>query len=192
MTVSEIFGKISAHMVEGMMFHEQMADYYDFLGFEGYSCCHKWHYICETMSRSCVHEFYIEHYNKLLMDGKVDSGSIIPTNWNNVSRFDVDISVRKNAVKAGITEWLSWERKTHDLYLSMHKELMTLNESTAAHKVADLIADVEDEIHAAEKKFLELSAVGYDMTYILDQQRHIIEKYGCKREKVKKHVKGGA
>ena len=35
MTVEEIFRDLSAHMVKGVMIHEQLADYYDFL--ESYS-----------------------------------------------------------------------------------------------------------------------------------------------------------
>lgn len=192
MTIAEIFGNISAHMVEGMMFHEQMADYYDFLGLDGYSCCHKWHYICETMSRSSIHEFYISQYNKLIFDSKVDAGSIIPPNWSGVSRFDVDNNVKKNAVKGGVSEWLSWERKTLDLYFRMHTELMAINEPIAAHRVSELITDVNCEIRHAEHKALELATINYDMNYILNEQRHIEEKYKCKREKVMKHCKGGA
>ena len=182
MTVAEIFGKISAHMVEGMMFHEQMSDYYDFLALDGYSCCHQWHYICETKSRSDIHRFYIGHYNKLLWDEKVDAGSVIPTGWANATRFDVDVNTKKSAVKSGASEWLKWERQTRDLYLEMYRNLCDLNEIVAAEKISELICDVDKEIHIAEEKNLKLIAVGYDMNYICDEQRHLLKKYKHRME----------
>lgn len=36
MTVDEIFSQIAGHMVEGLMTHAQLADYYNFLGLRGY------------------------------------------------------------------------------------------------------------------------------------------------------------
>ena len=35
MTVEEIYAELSAHMIKGIMMHEQLANYYDFLGLEG-------------------------------------------------------------------------------------------------------------------------------------------------------------
>lgn len=189
MTIAEIFGKISAHQVEGMMFHEQMSDYYDFMALDGYSCCHRWHYICETMTRSKLHKFYIKQYNKLLIDSKVDTGSVIPTSWRQVSRFDVDPNTKKNAVKNGVSAWIDWEKKTYELYLQMHKELMNLDEPKAAKLVAELMHDAEKEIYCAEMKSLKLSSIGYDMTYIYEEQDRIMNKYKCHIDKVHETVK---
>lgn len=36
MQVIDAFAKVSDHMIEGMMMHEQMADYHNFLGLEGF------------------------------------------------------------------------------------------------------------------------------------------------------------
>ena len=44
MTIEEIFGRISQHMIRGMMTHDQLASYYDFLGLRGYKRCHEYHY----------------------------------------------------------------------------------------------------------------------------------------------------
>lgn len=32
MPVIDVFAKVSDHLIDGMMMHEQMADYYNFLG----------------------------------------------------------------------------------------------------------------------------------------------------------------
>jgi hypothetical protein len=191
MNIAEIFGMISAHQVEGMMFHEQISDYYDFLALDGYACCHRWHYICETMSRSSLHKFYIENYDKLLMDAKVDAGSVIPTSWVGVSRFDVDANTKKSAVKSGVTEWQKWEKATYDLYFKMYKEILTLDEPLAADYVMKLMNDVNCEIQCAEKKLLKLTSVGFDLSYIYSEQDRILEKYSCPIDKVDKTIRRG-
>ena len=35
MTVEEIFSDLSKHMIEGLMAHSQLSDYFGFLGLEG-------------------------------------------------------------------------------------------------------------------------------------------------------------
>ena len=49
MTYEEIFSNISAHMIKGIMFHAQMADYFDFLGLKGYKRLHEYHYFDESI-----------------------------------------------------------------------------------------------------------------------------------------------
>ena len=182
MTVEEIFGKISAHMVEGMMFHEQMSDYYGFLGLDGYRCCHKYHYICETVSRAKVHKFYIDNYNKLLIDNFVNSGSIIPTGWNKLTRFDVDPATKRTAVKNGLAEWHKWEKSTVELYSQMLKELYELGEMAAYGEVKKLLKDAIEEVRFAEKKTIHLTALNFDMSDIYDEQDDI---YKCYHKKLK-------
>ena len=48
MTVDEIFNKIAQHMVEGLMVHTQMSDYFNFLSLDGYHKCHEYHFLEES------------------------------------------------------------------------------------------------------------------------------------------------
>lgn len=41
MTVEEIFTELSAHMIQGLMFHDQINSYYLFLGLNKYACDHE-------------------------------------------------------------------------------------------------------------------------------------------------------
>lgn len=36
MPVIDVFAKVSDHLIDGMMVHEQTADYYNFLGLDGF------------------------------------------------------------------------------------------------------------------------------------------------------------
>lgn len=170
MTVEEIFGKIAAHMVEGLMFHSQMAEYYMFLGLEGYSQCHEYHYLCETKSYHKIVTEYIKCYNKLLPTQRAEDPGLIPSGWYKYARADVDVNSKRNAIKTGIEKWVAWEKETKKLYEKMYQELMTLGEIAAAQKVLDLICDVTCELKDAEQYHLNKRATDYDMVYIIEEQ----------------------
>ena len=62
MTVEEIFSQLAAHMVEGLMIHSQMSDYFGFLGLKGYQECHKYHYFAENANYRAISKYYLLHY----------------------------------------------------------------------------------------------------------------------------------
>lgn len=183
MSVEEIFTKLSEHMINGMMFHEQMANYYDFMGLHGYKRCHEYHYICETVEHRKLSRFYMNKYNKLIPEPKFENESVIPSNWYRYTRQEVDNSTKKNAVENGVSEWLKWEKETHALYSDMYNELIKIGDITAAYYVQCLICKVEKEIKHAERKQLALEATEYSLAYVVGQQDAIHDKYKKKLEK---------
>lgn len=188
MNVEEIFTRISAHMIEGMMKHEQLADYYDFLYLDGFCCSHKYRYLCETYNRSKIHNFYINQYNKLIPDTAVNAVNFIPATWYKATRMDVDPTTKKTAVKTGFTEWHNWEKSTVKAYTDMHKILVELGENAAAEMIEWLIGESEKEIKFAEKMIIYLNAIGYDLAEIYSIQNEIEQTYSqkmhCLAEKI--------
>ena len=57
MTIAEIYAKINEHMINGLMLHDQLANYYDFLGLEGYKRCHEYHYFKENISNGRKYQY---------------------------------------------------------------------------------------------------------------------------------------
>jgi len=55
-----------------------------------------------------------------------------------------------------------------------------MNEREAARKLDHLIEHVEKEIEAAENKMMNLESIGYDMSYILQQQDEMKRHYADK------------
>ena len=119
MTVEEIFATISSHMVKGLMIHTQLADYYDFLGLCGYKRCHEYHALKETCSYRGINRYYINHYNKLVVEQPIENPEVIPQNWYQYTRQDVDANTKRNAVKNGLDKWVEWEQETKKLYEQM-------------------------------------------------------------------------
>lgn len=184
MTVDEIFSKIVGHQIKGLMVHEQLANFYDFLSLHGYKRCHEYHYLCESYCMRKVQRYYINHYNKLVRKEPIDTPKIIPDSWYNYSRMDVDIATRQNALKTGISTWIDWEKETKSLYESMYKELCDIGEIAAACKIKELICDVDSELKYAEREGLKLKAIDYDLDAIYLCQDELHEKYKHKTEKI--------
>lgn len=182
MTVEEIFSKLDNHIIKGLMIHEQMMNYYNFLGLYGYKKCHEYHYMCETMTHNKLNNYYITHYDKLIDESAIEIPEIIPSSWYKYTRQDVDASTKKNAVKMGLEKWVDWERETKNLYEEMFSELMQIGEVSGAMFVRCLIKDVDHELSKAEKYKLTKETLSYDISHIISEQSKKHEKYYCKLE----------
>ena len=182
MTVEEIFSQISKHMIEGVMIHAQMADYYSFLGLKGYSKCHEYHFISENSNFRKLSWYYLKHFNKLIPEMPNNNPNVIPTAWFKYKRQEVDTSTRKTAIQGGIEKWVNWEYNTKMFYQNMYKELINLNEIAAACEIKKYIMDVDEELAHAQQKHLEDKSIDYDIFDIMAKQEDIYKKY-CKKIK---------
>ena len=180
MTVEEIFGKIATHMVEGLMFHSQMAEYYQFLGLDGYSQCHEYHFLCESKSYQKIMIDFITYFNKLLPSMQANDPKVIPNSWYKYVRSDVDMSTKRSSVKTSLEKWVAWEKDTQSLYQQMYKELINIGEIAAANRVLDLVKDVTEELHSAEQYLLNKKGTEYDMVDIIEEQHKKKEDYEIK------------
>lgn len=183
MEIEEIFTKLSSHMLKGVMTHEELANYYDFLGLEGYKHCHEYHFMNELCSYRSLCKYYINHYSKLIPQVEVDQPQVIPDSWYFHTREDVDSSTKRSAVKNGLSAWIDWERDTKKLYQQMYKELLDLKEVASAHKVLCLVKDVDCELKYAEHYLLNKLATDFDMVDIVEEQSEDHKKYKEKLEK---------
>ena len=188
MTIAEIFKKISTHQIEGLMLHDQLADYFDFLNLHGYKRMHEYHYLSESISMRTTHRYYINHYNMLIEEDDVSSPSVLPSTWKLRTRYDVDIGTRKKSVLNAFEKWKTWECDTKELYEKLYSEACELCEIAAALKIKELIADVDQELKYAERMFIELKSVDFDMTYILEKQDELHEKYKNMSKKIGAYI----
>jgi hypothetical protein len=81
MTVEEIFNKLASHMCEGTMYHDEMAQAFDFLGLWGLSMCHTHHLFEEKKNYKCLSHYYAIHYFKLLQLEPIEKPKLIPESW---------------------------------------------------------------------------------------------------------------
>ena len=144
---------------------------------EGYASLHEYRFIKESETYHKVSEHYMNVHNMLIPEDKVDDPHIIPESWYRYTRSDVDTPTKKNAIKLGMSKWMSWEKETRDKLKAVYKTLIDSGEIEDAMFVECLIKDVSEELKYAERIQLDLGATDYDMTYICSKQKHLHDKY---------------
>ena len=112
MTVEEIFSKMAAHMVKGLMIHDQISSAYTFLNLCGYAKCHEFHYYDESYNYRCLQNYYLEHYHKLIPEEKVSDPNAIPDNWYKYTKSEVDVNTKRSGIKNLMKRWVDWEQET--------------------------------------------------------------------------------
>lgn len=177
MTVDEIFRDISKHQLTGVMFHDQMTDYFDFLNLHGYKKMQEYHAQEEMKGFRKIHTYFLNHFNKLVRDSSFENPKAIPEGWYEHKRQDVDVNTKRNAVKDAFNKWAKWESDTKKFYSEMYKALCDLNEIAAAQKVLCLVEDVDDELKWVERKQIELKSTDYAVDFIIDEQTYYFEFY---------------
>ena len=120
----------------------------------------------------------------MMNNGKNYANNVIPANWYNYTRYDVDQGTKRTAVKDGFKKWLEYEKETRQYLSQMAQRLEQMNEREAARKLDHLIEHIEKEIETAENKMMNLESTGYDMNYILQQQEELKQHYADKIRKM--------
>ena len=174
----EVFSEVMGRLIGGIMAHDQFASYYDFLSLRGYKRFHEWRYKEECCNYRKLQRYFINKYNRLIPETRVDDPGIIPESWYRYSRQDVDMNTKKNAVKAGIEAYVEWEKGTLEVIERAAKSLQEESEDiTAVCFMEKLAKCVERELKYAQRKHIDLMSTGYDITYILQEQTKIHDKY---------------
>lgn len=184
MTVEDIFKKLDAHIIKGLMYHEQMADYFDFLNLHGYKRLHECRYLEESAVMRSLHRYYVNHYNKLLPESAIENPKSIPMSWYNYSRTDVSPAEKKKFIEQAFDSWVNWESETKELYQHAYSELCEIGEIAAACKIKEMLSDVDMELKKACRMMLNLKMVDYDLSTIYLCQDEMHETY---KEK-EKHI----
>ena len=187
-SVEAIFSEINARMIAALMLHDQMADYFDFLGMKGYKRLHEYQYFDESKERRCLNRYYINHHNQIIQDRYDGVVQMIPDGWKTANRMSVGKSTKQKAVEDGFLQYREWESTTKDLYEKYAAELRTGGMIADAIYVDGLVEDVDKELKCLERIMVDLISTGYDMTYIVESQKDIHDKYMDKRKEVEKYA----
>ena len=156
--MEDVFARLKARMLEGMVFHDEMSRYYDFLGMSDMREKHRCHYADETEGYIKLCEYYIYHFGKLIPQTPMNRPDVIPDSWYMYSRQDVDASTRRNAMRSGAKMWVAWESETKDLYEDCCGELLNNGEIASAYWLMDYIKDVDDELAGAHELLISVES----------------------------------
>lgn len=179
-SVESIFSEINARMIAALMFHDQMSDYFDFLGMKGYKRLHEYQYFSESMERKKINQYYINHHNKLIPNTYSGQVAVIPENWQTANRISVGKSTKQKGIEDGFNQYHEWEAETKSLYEHYSSRLREIGAVADAIMVEKLVEDVDNELKKLEKIVVDLISSGYDMVYITESQQRIHDKYKAK------------
>ena len=131
--VQQLYSELINRMKQGVEMHEQLADYYSFLNLPGYQKCHEYQMLCELLTYRKAKDMYMKEYNQLVqpatmmaalttmnnsnnnMQNNANMGAnnyanVIPQSWYSHTRYDVDASTKRNAVRDGFKRWIDYEK----------------------------------------------------------------------------------
>lgn len=183
-SVDDVFAEINARQIAALMMHDQMADYFDFLGLSGYKRLHLYQYFAESKERRDVAHYYINHHGKLIPDRFEGNVQMIPESWRSANRMSVGKSTKQKAVEDGFSVYLGWEQATKDVYQKYATALREQGCVADAIFVDRLVEDVDNELERLERIITDLITSGYDPVYIVESQKELHDKY-------KKKMRGG-
>lgn len=172
-----IFEKIITRQISALMFHDEMADLYDFLGLAGFKRLHEYQYFCESAEYKSLKRYFLNHHNMLLSIDEPVKKEYIPNDWKNYSRFDVNSQLRRQYVEKTMIEYWEWEKETKCCLECWAKELLDMGMVADFEIVGKLVSDVDKELKCLERLVLKLKAVDFDPAYIVESQPEIHEKY---------------
>lgn len=176
-SVESIFSEINARMIAALMFHDQMTDYFDFLGMKGYKRLHEYQFFAESLDRKKINQYYINHHNKLIPDIYSGQVAVIPENWQTANRISVGKSTKQKGIEDGFNQYHEWESETKSLYEHYSIKLREMGAVADAIMVEKLVEDVDCELKKLERIIVDLISSGYDMVYITESQQYIHDKY---------------
>lgn len=173
----DVYNKINEHMCKALAFHEQLADYFCFLGLHGYKRMLEYQYMCECAEKRKLHRRYIDIHQKIIPVKQVQIPVFIPADWSRYTVEDIDDSVVPKFVRAALKEWKSWEEKTKELYEQQCEVLQQAGLVPDYEFVKKLVVDVEKELKKIVRIIESLNGTGYDVNTIHGMQDKYHEKY---------------
>lgn len=177
MTASEIFGRINAHQIEGVMLHSQLAEYFGFLNLCGYQRQQQ----CQAMSEFYEHQntvlYFVSRFNHLLPKVTAKDPEIIPDDWRGYTRQQVNAGTKRKAVRDAFSRWQSWETETKKLCEQAYADLHEIGEVAAACEVKRLVQSVACELERVESQRITLECLDYDLAAICAEQDKLLTRY---------------
>lgn len=156
-----------------MMFHDEMADYFQFLGLQGFKRLHEYHFLSETKLMRKLKRHFIDYENELPDVREIDYDSKIPQAWIGRKQSDVDFSTRQRAVRQAMDIWVEWEQETLDVYSKAYSE----SKPECKEWIGCLTYDVAKELKQAKRLRLKLESCDYSMDVIIEMQDKFHDKF---------------
>lgn len=184
MSCEDLFRSIRERQIVALMFHDQSADLFDFLGLKGFKRMHEFQYLAESLEHRRLSRYYINHHNKLLFEGPLDNPQVVPMDWSKYTRFEVTIPVRKQSVERSFEDYYGWEYETREFLCQCSKRLLELGRIADFDMVNSLLLDVDMELKYLSRMIITLKSISYDPIQVEAMQQELHEHYKNRLEEL--------
>lgn len=167
MTAADTMGTVCDRLVGGTMFHLEHADLCEWIGVPWLYDLHKEGYEHDStclrkMRRACV-----RHLGTFAPEGRQDRSHLLDA-YRQARKWDVKPDVRMSVLNDAMHDWVDWEDGTVTILTSACKRLSDAGCLLLSDKVRAIVKDTSDELAEARELLVQMEAVGWDMTYVLE------------------------
>lgn len=171
-----MLNKVMAHMLKGLMVHNQLCMGFRFLNLCGYAYQHKQHFLSEYNTYHALCDFYCRTYNRLPQKiTSLEIPELIPSNWFNHVQADVDPSTKRSGIKKLMNAWIDWEKEAIEVFKEAYSSLINEGDINAAYYISELLRETSEELAGARSQLLDLESIDYDLSLIIDEQNRMMK-----------------
>ena len=174
---NDIFAEINSRYIAAIMMHGQLADYFHFLGLEGYAWLHEYQHAAESKERRKLCRYFLTHHGEMIEDHFSGDVKMIPDSWRTAKRLAVGKSTKQKAVEDGFAAYREWEEETKSVYEKYAGELLKGGNMADFALVSSIVDDVSGELKTIDCIVLNLISCGYDMSYVVESQKELKDRY---------------
>lgn len=174
-TISEILSK----MLEGVMFHGEQTDVFEFLNYKGFSQIHRKQSLEEYESFRKFRDCMISITDKIekISGAGYDRKNSIPEIFYSADKFKVTPQERKKYTKESFDKYLAWEKSVVEFYSKAYKEFMGSGNVCIAEKIMCVLKDTEKELNELKVLYIELENTEYGAHHLERIQPELANKY---------------
>ena len=173
----DVFKDVNRNIVEGTMFHNQMVQYFEYLGLSGFANLQKIRFEDENDELVKLQRYVVEVYGVVVGDVKPDSRTYIPQEWSKNKRENIENSEIENYVRFGIETWKDWESNTKDFYDRCYFELNDLRDASGSERIMDIIRETEKEMRFAYELMCLMRGMFYNSVGVSLLDNKIVKMY---------------
>lgn len=184
----QLYSVLESHMVEGIMFHNDMSDYFNFIGLHGFKRIHEYQFYEENKNRRLLCRNVLDMHNKLIPHNEeLKTKENIPKEWYSYTRMDIDDNILPKLVKSGWKTYKEWEEETKQLYQDIACLFYEKGMPIDSDIVLCYAKDAQEELKEIYRMCEKLNMIGYDVVGISDMQEQIHDCYKNKLKQLKLH-----
>ena len=164
MDCKEAMLNIIRRQVEGVMYHDEMVDYYTFLNLNVLKNVHKKQTKEELSNLQKTKSNFIKIFGILPVYTATDP-KVIPTDWEMKTAKDIDELSLRVLIESSLNDYLDWEEQTCEVYKNAACILKDNLHFLLYRKVCSLVEEVENEKQKVKNLIAEATTYDYNPTY---------------------------